>query len=87
LGAHVDHDYPKQVKGDHPNGTLICSACAVIVISANPPGNVARIIVAEKVLKQLKIMNNQRLSNFHFSGENSVHIYFRCRKISHNSTG
>ncbi len=28
------------------NGTLICNACAVIVISANPPGEVARIMVA-----------------------------------------
>ena len=29
------------------NGTLICSACAVIVISVKQPGDVARIIVAK----------------------------------------
>jgi hypothetical protein len=32
-------------------GTLICSACAVIVISAKPPGEVAMIIVAIGKLK------------------------------------
>jgi hypothetical protein len=33
------------------SGTLIWRACAVMVISANPPGEVARIMVAKGRLK------------------------------------
>jgi hypothetical protein len=44
-GFHINHHHTKQRNGN-ANGTLICRACAVIVISAKPRGEAAMIIVA-----------------------------------------